>query len=266
MARNWDPFPVPPASIDTLLLTHAHVDHCGYLPRLVHDGFHGRIVSTPVTAEIAAIILTDSAKIQMEDAAYKKKRHTREKRTGPHPEVPLYTLEDVTATLPLFDPVAYDTPVPIGDGITAEFRDAGHILGSSSVLVAIGTRRRAAHGALFGGRRPLGQADAQRPGRRRRRRLDRRGIDLRRPAPRADGADQGAPRRGHHGDAPAGREHHRAELRARAHAGGALVPQRPDRAEADPAPAGLRRQPDGGARDGRLREAPGDPRRADARR
>ena len=105
----------------------------------MHDGFHGRIVSTPVTAEIAAIILTDSAKIQVEDAAYKKKRHAREKRTGPHPEVPLYTLDDVTATLPLFDPVAYDTPVPIGDGITAEFRDAGHILGSSSVLVAIGT-------------------------------------------------------------------------------------------------------------------------------
>jgi len=139
LARNWDPFPVPPASIDTLLLTHAHVDHCGYLPRLVHDGFHGRIVSTPVTAEVAAIVLTDSAKLQVEDASYKKKRHSREQRTGAHPEVPLYTLDDVTTTLPLFDPVGYDTPVPIGDGITAEFRDAGHILGSSSVLVAIGT-------------------------------------------------------------------------------------------------------------------------------
>lgn len=139
LARNWDPFPVPPASVDTLLLTHAHVDHCGYLPRFVHDGFRGRIVSTRVTAEIAAIVLADSAKLQVEDAAYKKKRHAREKRTGPHPEVPLYTLEDVTATLPLFDPVGYDTPVPIGDGITAEFRDAGHILGSASVLVAIGT-------------------------------------------------------------------------------------------------------------------------------
>jgi metallo-beta-lactamase family protein len=139
LARNWDPFPVPPASIDTLLLTHAHVDHCGYLPRLVHDGFHGRIVSTPVTAEIAAIILTDSAKVQAEDAGYKRKRHAREKRKGPHPEVPLYTLDDVAATVPLFDPVAYGTPVAIGDGITAEFREAGHILGSASVLVAIGT-------------------------------------------------------------------------------------------------------------------------------
>jgi metallo-beta-lactamase family protein len=139
LARNWDPFPVPPASIDTVLLTHAHVDHCGYLPRLVHDGFHGRIVSTPVTAEVAAIVLTDSAKLQIEDAGYKKKRHAREKRTGPHPVQPLYTLDDVAATLPLFDTVNYDTPIPIGDGITAEFRDAGHILGSASVLVAIGT-------------------------------------------------------------------------------------------------------------------------------
>ncbi len=150
LARNWDPFPVPPASIDTLLLTHAHVDHCGYLPRLVHDGFRGRIVSTPVTAELAAIVLADSAKLQVEDAAYKKKRHAREKRTGPHPEVPLYTMDDVTATLPLFDPVAYGTPVPIGEGITAEFRDAGHILGSASVLVAIGTGA-ARRAVLFSG-------------------------------------------------------------------------------------------------------------------
>jgi metallo-beta-lactamase family protein len=139
LARNWDPFPVPPASIDTLLLTHAHVDHCGYLPRFVHDGFHGRIVSTPATAEVAAIVLTDSAKLQVEDAAFKKKRHAREKRTGPHPEVPLYTLDDVATTLPLFDLVGYDTPVAIGDGVTAEFRDAGHILGSASVLVAFGS-------------------------------------------------------------------------------------------------------------------------------
>jgi len=139
LARNWDPFPVPPSSIDTLLLTHAHVDHCGYLPRLVHDGFHGRIISTPVTAEVAAIVLTDSAKLQVEDAVYKRKRHAREKRTGPHPEKPLYTLDDVAATLPLFDTVNYDTPIPIGDGITAEYRDAGHILGSASVFVAIGT-------------------------------------------------------------------------------------------------------------------------------
>jgi len=138
LARNWDPFPVPPASIDTVLLTHAHVDHCGYLPRLVRDGFRGPVVSTPVTAEIAGIVLADSAKLQVEDAGYKKKRHAREKRTGPHPEVPLYTPDDVTATLPLFAPVGYGVPVDVGDGVTAELRDQGHILGSASVLVRFG--------------------------------------------------------------------------------------------------------------------------------
>lgn len=137
-ARNWDPFPVPPASLDAVVLTHAHVDHCGYLPRLVRDGFHGRVVSTRVTAEIAAIVLADSAKIQVEDAAFKKKRHERERRTGAHPEQPLYTPEDVEATLPLIDPVDYGESVPLGDGIAAEFRDAGHILGSASVLLSLG--------------------------------------------------------------------------------------------------------------------------------
>ncbi|HWR97090.1 MAG TPA: MBL fold metallo-hydrolase [Candidatus Methanoperedens sp.] len=138
LSRNWDPFPVPPASIDTVLLTHAHVDHCGYLPRLVRDGFRGRVVATAVTAEVAGIVLADSAKLQVEDAAFKKRRHARERRTGPHPEVPLYTPEDVETTLPLFEPAAYGATVALGNGLTAEFRDAGHILGSSSVLVGVG--------------------------------------------------------------------------------------------------------------------------------
>lgn len=137
-ARNWDPFPVPPASIDAVLLTHAHVDHCGYLPRLVHDGLRGRILTTRVTAELVAIVLADSAKIQVEDAAFKKKRHERERRKGPYPEVPLYTMQDVEATLPLFAPVDYGAPAAIGKGLTAEFRDGGHILGSASVVVRIG--------------------------------------------------------------------------------------------------------------------------------
>ena len=138
LARNWDPFPVPPASIDTVLLTHAHVDHCGYLPRLVRDGFRGRIVATQVTAEIAAVVLADSAKLQVEDAAFKKKRHARERRSGPHPEVPLYTPEDVETTLPLFEPAAYGAEIRLGGGLSARFRDAGHILGSASVLVSCG--------------------------------------------------------------------------------------------------------------------------------
>ena len=79
-SRNWEDFPVNPSSIDMVLLTHAHVDHCGFLPKLVKDGFNGKIYCTPATAEIAEIVLMDSAKLQFEDAKYKKKRHKREGR------------------------------------------------------------------------------------------------------------------------------------------------------------------------------------------
>ena len=137
-ARNWDPFPVPPASIDAVALTHAHVDHCGWLPRLVHEGFRGRIVSTRATAEIARIVLADSAKLQVEDARKKKRRHERERRRGPLPELPLYLPEDAETTAALFDPVGYGEETAIAPGVTATFRDAGHILGSASVLLAAG--------------------------------------------------------------------------------------------------------------------------------
>ncbi|MBN1176974.1 MAG: MBL fold metallo-hydrolase [Dehalococcoidales bacterium] len=135
--RNWDPFKVPPQELDAVLLTHAHLDHCGLLPKLVKEGFRGRIICTPATADITRIILLDSAKIQEEDAAYKKKRHLREGRQGPYPEVPLYTIADAEATLPLFDTVEYDEPVNIGDGIVATFHDAGHVLGSAMIKVVI---------------------------------------------------------------------------------------------------------------------------------
>lgn len=138
--RNWDPFPVPPDSIDAVVLTHAHLDHCGYLPRLVHDGFRGRIYSTQATAEITRIILEDSARIQQEDAAYKKKRHRREGRKGPHPEIALYTLDDVKETLPLFTAVPYRRRISISDALSFELRDAGHILGSATVKVEAGLK------------------------------------------------------------------------------------------------------------------------------
>ena len=80
--RNWEPFPFDPASIDIMLLTHAHADHCGLIPKLVRDGFRGNIYCTFATADIAKIILLDSAHLQEEDAAYKKKRHEKEKRKG----------------------------------------------------------------------------------------------------------------------------------------------------------------------------------------
>ncbi len=131
--RNWEPFPISPDSIDAVLLTHAHLDHCGLLPKFVKEGFKGKIYCTQATAEIAQIILLDSAKIQEEDAAHKRKRHAKQSRKGPYPEVPLYTTEDAQACFPLFSPVEYREATPLGDGVEATFYDAGHVLGSSII-------------------------------------------------------------------------------------------------------------------------------------
>ena len=136
-SRNWDPFPIPPSTLDAVLLTHAHLDHCGLLPKLVHEGFRGKIYSNTATAEIAQIILLDSAHLQEEDAEFKRKRHQREKRKGPFPEIPLYTVNDARATVPLFEPVKYGETVQIGDGVKAVFHDAGHVLGSSMIRVTV---------------------------------------------------------------------------------------------------------------------------------
>ena len=136
-SRNWDPFPIPPHTLDAVLLTHAHVDHCGLLPKLVHEGFRGRIYCTEATSEIAQIILLDSAQLQEEDAEFKRKRHEREKRRGPFPEIPLYTVDDAKASFPLFLPVKYGVPAQIGNGVEATFYDAGHVLGSSMIKVEV---------------------------------------------------------------------------------------------------------------------------------
>ncbi len=136
--RNWEPFPVAPEEIDTLLLTHAHLDHCGYIPRLVADGFKGRVLATAPTTELARIILLDSSHIQEEDAAYKKKRHAREGRKGPHPEVPLYTIDDAEQAILSFEPIAYEKRIALGRRTSVTFRDAGHILGSSMLEIESG--------------------------------------------------------------------------------------------------------------------------------
>jgi len=135
--RNWEPFEVPPNSIDAVLLTHAHLDHCGLLPKLVKEGFKGKIYGTSATGEIAQIILFDSAKIQEEDAEYKLKRHKKEGRKGPFPVKPLYTTEDVEVCCPLFSPVKYKQPIQIADGLEATFFDAGHVLGSSIIQIKV---------------------------------------------------------------------------------------------------------------------------------
>jgi len=136
-ARNWEPFPIAANSIDAVLLTHAHLDHCGFLPKLVREGFKGKIYCNTATAEIAKIILLDAAHIQEEDAQYKRRRHEREGRKGPYPEVPLYTTADAEACFPLFSPVRYREAIQLGEGVEATFYDAGHILGSSIIRAKV---------------------------------------------------------------------------------------------------------------------------------
>ncbi|MGA2322533.1 MAG: MBL fold metallo-hydrolase [Sedimentisphaerales bacterium] len=135
--RNWAPFTVPPESINAVFLTHAHLDHCGLLPKLVREGFSGRIYCTVATAEIAQIILLDSAKIQEEDAEHKRERHQKEGKTGPYPEAPLYTTKDAEACFPHFEPVKYGQQINIADSIVVTLFDAGHVLGSSMIRVDV---------------------------------------------------------------------------------------------------------------------------------
>jgi metallo-beta-lactamase family protein len=143
-ARNWQPFPFKPEGLDAVFLTHAHLDHCGLLPKLVRDGFKGNIYCTPATAEIARIILLDSARLQEEDAAYKAKRHAREGRRGRYPERPLYTVEDAEAVESRFSDVDYNRCVAVTSGLEGCFYEAGHVLGSATVAVdvSVGSKKR----------------------------------------------------------------------------------------------------------------------------
>lgn len=149
--RNWEPFPVDPAAIDDVVLTHAHLDHTGYLPRLVKDGFRGRVTCTEETAELAAIVLRDSAHLQQEDARYANlagfSRHS--------PALPLYDDRDVERTLDLLAPVDFEKPVALSPGLTATLRPAGHILGSATVVIEAGAHRAAFSGDLGRAHHPL---------------------------------------------------------------------------------------------------------------
>lgn len=136
--RNWEPFGVSAAEIDAILLTHAHLDHCGFIPRICRQGFQGDIYCTYATADIAEVMLLDSAKLQEEDAAFKRKRHHREGRRGRYPEIPLYTVKDAEASLACFRRrVNYKEKIIIGNGIEASFHDAGHVLGSAMIKLTL---------------------------------------------------------------------------------------------------------------------------------
>lgn len=134
---NWEPLNVDPASIDAVIVTHAHLDHTGYLPRLVKEGFRGPILSTPATKAVAAIILRDSAYLQERDAAFLNKH----KASKHHPALPLYDAEDAQRAMELFETHPFGREFALDAGPVVTFRRAGHILGASTVDVSWQGRR-----------------------------------------------------------------------------------------------------------------------------
>ncbi len=152
-ALNRRPFSYNPAEIDGVLLTHAHIDHSGLIPRLCKSGFKGPVYATKVTAELCSIMLPDSGHIQEFEAEIANRKG---QRAGRKTEEPLYTVEEAYACLQQFSPVPYDTKIQLTDEITVSFRDAGHILGSSMVEIWI-TENGDTAKLLFSG--DLGQPD-----------------------------------------------------------------------------------------------------------
>jgi Cft2 family RNA processing exonuclease len=152
---NWEPFPVDPSTIDAVALTHAHIDHSGWLPGLAREGFDGPVYATAATCDLCEILLPDAAHLQEEQARFANERGFSKHR----PALPLYTSEDAEAAIALLRAVEFDTPVEIADGIVARFTPAGHILGSASVHLTItdddGTATLLVSGDLGRGNHPL---------------------------------------------------------------------------------------------------------------
>ncbi len=138
--RNWEPLPVASASLNWVVLSHAHIDHTGYLPRLINDGFRGAISATRATADLVKILLPDSGHLHEEEATY----HNRRGTSKHHPALPLYTAEQGLAAAELVKGVDYQAPISLVEGVTMSFARAGHILGSASVNIeiAVGSGRR----------------------------------------------------------------------------------------------------------------------------
>lgn len=133
---NWEPFPVDASTIDLVLLTHGHLDHTGYLPKLVNSGFEGEIWATAPTLDVTSIILKDSARVQEEDA----ERANAENFSKHTPAKPLYDLKDVEKTLPHFCAKPLDEWIKISDNISCRYRYNGHIIGATFIELKIGER------------------------------------------------------------------------------------------------------------------------------
>jgi metallo-beta-lactamase family protein len=149
--KNWEPFPIAPDSIDAVVLTHAHLDHSGYLPLLVREGFTGPVYLTEYTAKLAEVVLRDSAHLQTEDAEYAAKKGFS-KHAAPRA---LYEDDDVSKTLQLFKPIPFRTRVEIATGTAITFHPSGHILGSAFVEVEFAGKRLVFTGDLGRKQHPL---------------------------------------------------------------------------------------------------------------
>ncbi len=134
--RNWARFALPPRDIDRVVLSHAHLDHSGYLPALVRDGFRGQVIATEATRELCEILLRDSARLQEEEAAFAN-RHGYSKH---EPALPLYTSEDAERALSRIVAVDFHEDFDLGDGLSGRFLPAGHLLGAAIVRVQRGPR------------------------------------------------------------------------------------------------------------------------------
>ena len=133
--RNWQDTPVPARQINAVVLTHAHIDHCGWIPRLVKAGFRGPIYATPPTIDLCGILLPDSGHLQEEDAAF----YNKHKKSKHDPALPLYTLEEAQESFQYFRAVQYEEAQPLCPEISFRFVRAGHILGSSMVEITLQT-------------------------------------------------------------------------------------------------------------------------------
>ena len=132
--RNHDAFPFNPAELDAVVLSHAHIDHCGRLPMLLDQGFKGRIYTHAATCDLVQILLKDSAHLNARDVEYRNKRR---KRAGKPLLTPLYDQKDVENTLTRLEPIAYETQCRVADGVSIRLFDAGHILGSAIVEITL---------------------------------------------------------------------------------------------------------------------------------
>lgn len=154
--RNWTPRVPDAAAIRAVILSHAHIDHVGYLPLLVRQGFRGPIYCTAGTADLVRILLPDCAHLQKEEA----ERANRDGYSKHRPALPLYTVQDAEAVVPLLQTRSYEVAFPVGPDLTGVFRPAGHILGSAIVQLDIQRRRLVYSGDLGRGGRAMGAEPA----------------------------------------------------------------------------------------------------------